>query len=342
MTKREVRRSLRTNLDPNLRFYAGRARMRMRQALYLPSLLLGGRVERPIFIVGAPRSGTHMLFLILRTSSKLDHWRPTEAHEVWEHDYHPAFRDWESNVLDASDLTADAAARIRRQFFLVTGRRRRLLDKTPRNSLRIPFVDAVFPDARYIFLKREGADNVNSLINAWRSPRYRTYELPKPHSIPDTDPRWWKFVLYPGWQDDTAGPLEFVCARQWTACNEHLLDAAETIGSDRWIELSHEGLVDDPVAEVGRLLDWLNLPYEDRVRAHAAESKTAPVNTVTPPERGKWRRENPREIEAILPLLGPTMDRLTSREPSFPRYSAASVTNRGKVTGVWVRGTPGP
>lgn len=315
MNKRALRASLRTNLNPGLRFYLGRARMRMHQALNVPALLRGGRVERPIFVVGAPRSGTHMLFLILRRSSALDHWRPTEAHEVWEYDYHPAFRGWDSNVLGADDLVPEAADRIRRRFFLVTGPRRTLLDKTPRNSLRIPFVDGVFPDARYIFLRREGPDNVNSLINAWRSHRYRTYELPEPHSIPGVDPRWWKFVLYPGWRNDRSGPLEVVSARQWIVCTEHLLDAADAVGPDRWIEVDHESLVDDPVGEVGRLMEWLDLPYGEEVRAGAAASKTAPVNTVTPPGRGKWRRENPAEIESVLPLMRPTMDRLSARRP---------------------------
>jgi hypothetical protein len=324
VNERDIRKSLRTNLDPGPRFYMGRTRMRVRQAIHVPALVLGGRVERPIFVVGAPRSGTHMLFLILRTSRALEHWRPTEAHEVWEYDYHPAFRGWESNVLDATDVVPAAADRIRRRFFLITGRRHRLLDKTPRNSLRIPFVDAIFPDARYIYLRREGRDNVNSLINAWRSNRYRTYKLPEPHSIPGTDARWWKFVLYPGWREDTAGPLEAVCARQWIACTERLLDAAETIGSHRWSEVDHDSLVDDPVGEVGRLMAWLELPYEDRVRAAAAASKTTPVNVVTPPEKGKWRRENPAEIEAVLPLMSSTMDRLRHRTDGSLQHTDAS------------------
>jgi hypothetical protein len=333
VNRREVRKSLRTNLDPGARFYLGRARMRVRQATNLPVLLLGGRVERPIFIVGAPRSGTHMLFLILRNSSRLEHWRPTEAHEVWEYDLHPAFRGWDSNVLNETDADAATVARIRRRFFLVTGRHRRLLDKTPRNSLRIPFVDAVFPDARYVWLRRGGPDNVNSLINAWRSPRYRTYALPEPHSIPGTDPRWWKFVLYPGWRDDAAGPLEVVCARQWTTCNERLLDSAAKIGPERWIDVDHDALVNDPVDQIAPLMEWLDLPVEADVRAAAAASRDAPVNTVTPPERGKWRRENPREIEAIEPLIRPTGERLAARPTGFSRSSTDAAENREKAAG---------
>ena len=304
--RRALRKGLRTNFDPGPRDYLNRAVLRGRQALHLPAYLTGGELDRPIFIIGAPRSGTSMLYAILRTHSRLAHW-PGEAHEVWEADYHPALRDWTSNALDASDVEPVAAARIKRSFFLVTGARRRLIDKTPRNALRIGFIEALFPEARYVFLKRDGRDNVNSLINAWRTPRYRTYELPEPHAIPGVDPKWWKFVLYPGWQKDAHGPLEVVCAKQWGACNDAALHSAPKVGPDRWIEVRYERFVADPVQETKSVVGFLGLDYEADVREKAATAKTKPVNVVTPPEAGKWRRENPKEIEAVLPMIEPTM-----------------------------------
>jgi len=269
----------------------------------------GGRLDRPIFVIGAPRSGTSLLFAILRSSSRLAHW-PGEAHEVWEAHYHPALRNWDSNVLDASDVTEQAAAYIKRQFLLIAGSRRRLIDKTPRNALRCAFIEALWPDARYVFLQRDGRDNVNSLINAWRTPRYRTYRLPEPHSIPGVDPAWWKFVLYPGWRADASGPLEVVCAKQWATCNEHALAATKTIDRGRWIEVRYEDLVADPASSIGRVMERLELPYEDGVRRRAEATTTTPINVVTPPERGKWRKENPGAIESVLPLLAPTMEAL--------------------------------
>jgi hypothetical protein len=307
--KRRLRKSLKTDFTPSMKLRAIRALFRLRQAAHVPALLLDGRVTKPVFVIGAPRSGTSLLYYVLRASDRLAHW-PGEAHEVWEADHHPALRGWESNSLAASDVTADAAARIRRSFFLVTGSRKRLIDKTPRNALRIPFVDALFPDARYVYLQRDGRDNVNSLINAWRTPRYRTYLLPEPHAIPGVDPHWWKFVLYDGWKDDRRGPLEVVCAKQWIACNDAALDAATTIGAERWTGTRYEHLVDNPEAEVKRIVDFLDLPYERDVAARAATVKTTPINVVTPPEAGKWRRENPNEIEAIGSLIRPTMERL--------------------------------
>ena len=271
--------------------------------------MTGGRLDRPVFIIGAPRSGSSLLFTVLRASSHLAYW-PGEAHEVWEADYHPALRGWDSNALDRRDLTAESAARIRRAFLLAAGSRKRLLEKTPRNALRIPFIDELFPDAHYIFLKRDGRENVNSLVNAWRTPRYRTYQLPEPHAIPGTDPLWWKFVLYPGWKQDARGPLEIVCARQWMTCNEYALRDRATIPSGRWNEISYESLVDGPVESVGAVLEWLGIPYEPRVKAKAEAVSRTPVNIVTPPERGKWKKENPDEIESILGLIAPTMEQL--------------------------------
>jgi hypothetical protein len=309
LTKREVRRGLRTDFRPSLRLRVIRLAFRARQAANAPWLIAGRGVELPVFIIGAPRSGTSLLYAILRASSRLAHW-PGEAHEVWEADLHPALRGWGSGVAGAEDATSEVAARIRRSFFLTTGPRRRLIDKTPRNVLRVPFVDAVFPDARYVFLQRDGRDNVNSLVNAWRSPRFRTYRLPTPHSIPGVDPSWWKFVLYPGWAEDSKGPLEVVCARQWNHSNGRALDSLGDVDARRWTRLRYEDLVTFPGDEVGRILEFLELPYEPAVRERAEASAKTYVNVVTPPERGKWRRENPDEIRSILPLIEPTMERL--------------------------------
>lgn len=229
---------------------------------------------------------------------------------MWEADHHPALRGWGSNFLTAEDVETAPAARIKREFFLVTGKGKRLIDKTPRNAGRVGFIDSLFPDARFVFLQRDGRDNVNSLINAWRTPRYRTYALPEPHSIPGVDPNWWKFVLYPGWRDDAAGPLEVVCAKQWGSSNDAALAASSKIDDSRWISIRYEDLVQDPEEQVGRLMSALDLPYESAVKAKAASTRTTAINTVTPPEMGKWRKENPEEIRSILPVIAPTMEAL--------------------------------
>jgi hypothetical protein len=121
---------------------------------------------------------------------------------------------------------------------------------------------------------------------------------------------WWKFVLYPGWRADARGPLEVVCANQWVSCNEQALGGLENIAPGRWTSVRYEELVAHPVVEIGRLMSRLDLPLEPAVRARADAIESTPINVVTPPEAGKWRRENPKEIEAVSSRLRSTMEAL--------------------------------
>jgi hypothetical protein len=86
------------------------------------------------------------------------------------------------------------------------------------------------------------------------------------------------------------------------------MNAQGTIERERWTDVRYEDLVDNPVDEIGRLLEFADVPYEDEIRQRAAAMSKTPINTVTPPERGKWRRENPDEIAAITDLIAPTME----------------------------------
>src|SRR5262249_59289783 len=74
-----------------------------------------GVIRDPVIVLGAPRSGTSMLFETLARSSRL--WSLTdESHEVLEGPYHPRLRGWESNALRAGDLDPTTAARLREEF----------------------------------------------------------------------------------------------------------------------------------------------------------------------------------------------------------------------------------
>jgi Sulfotransferase family len=117
-------------------------------------------------------------------------------------------------------------------------------------------------------------------------------------------------VLYPGWRADARGPLEVVCANQWVTCNDQAAAAFENIHPGRRTSVRYEDLVDHPMGEIERLMSWLDLPLEPAVRARAEAIASTPINVVTPPEAGKWRRENPKEIEAVSSRLQSTMKAL--------------------------------
>ena len=259
--------------------------------------------RRPIFVLGCPRSGTTLLLQALLQSPELGSVH-SEGHILWDAYHHPRERDWGSDALHADDVSARERDYIYLAVRLWT-RGRRFVDKTPESCLRIAYLNELFPDATYVFLRRRAADNVNSLMEGWRArPRFVKYRLPSGHP--------WSFVLVPGWREFVGAPLEEICARQYVACNEAVLDAREAIEPSRWHELSYEELVAAPTEALGTVFNRLDLRYPSEAeRAVSTPTRTA----LTAPRPEKWREQNPEAIERILPLVRPVEARL-GYEPS--------------------------
>lgn len=83
----------------------------------------------------------------------------------------------------------------------------RIIDKTPPNVFRVEFINKVFPDAQFIYLKRSAEGNINSLIKAWQSKgklfdfKFREfYEYNSKIDFEGYDAKVWKFINPPGWE----------------------------------------------------------------------------------------------------------------------------------------------
>ena len=114
-------------------------------------------MSRPVVIIGAPRSGTNMLRDVLCRVPGLGTWPCDEINYIWRH----------GNVRYSSDeFTVDMARpivrrSIQRRFAEQQKLHRVVVEKTCANSLRVPFVDKVIPQARYVFIVRDGIDAVS-------------------------------------------------------------------------------------------------------------------------------------------------------------------------------------
>jgi hypothetical protein len=277
------------------------------------SLVLPGAdpPQRPILLIGCPRSGTSVLLQILLRSPELRSVH-SEGHILWEPYHHPRDRGWDSDALGGEDVTAREREYIYLAVRLVV-RDRRFVDKTPENCLRIPYVRELFPDASFVFLRRRAADNVSSLMEGWRArPRFVKYRLPERlEGIGELRGDRWSYVLTPGWRELRHAPLEEICARQYVACNEAALEARDGVDPSRWIDVAYDELVDSPVATSRRIFERLDLAFTPEVERFAAALHRSPGPTaLSPPRPGKWRDQNRAEVERILPLVLPTERRL--------------------------------
>jgi hypothetical protein len=189
----------------------------------------------------------------------------------------------------------------------------RYLDKTPRNSLRVPYLQALYPKAVFVFVVRDGRAAVSSLMTGWESggDLFPGLDVGVPLAIDGYLGTEWKFVLPGGWRNYATGrTLAEVCAFQWRACTEALLDARGRSDPDRWVLTRYEDLVGKPEQEARRLLADLRLPEADDVLAHARRLDEHVTKTITPPQPDKWLIEHPDAVEAVLPMIRPTMERL--------------------------------
>ncbi|HKX47964.1 MAG TPA: sulfotransferase [Gaiellaceae bacterium] len=257
----------------------------------------------PIFVVGCPRSGTTLLLDALRASGELATVQ-SEGHILWDEFHHPRNHAWGSDAVAPSEI----ASRERAYLYLAIrlfARGGRFVDKTPANCLRVPYLEALFAGATFVFLRRRGADNVSSLMEGWRArPRFVRYRLPEPLTgLDELDGDRWSFVLVPGWRELRTASLEEICAHQYLECNRAVLDA-RSASTASWIDLTYEDLVASPADEVRRVYGELGLSFTAAVERFASElASRRSATSVTAPQREKWRERNETAIERVVPQL---------------------------------------
>ncbi len=129
-------------------------------------------IQKPIFILGTGRSGTTILGIVLSMHKDIGYLNEPKA--LW-HLIHPDediigsySRGTAKYRLKAEDMTDEMLQRAKQLFgaYLSATGAKRVVDKYPELIFRVDYVRALFPDARFVFLVRNGWDTCTS-IAAW-------------------------------------------------------------------------------------------------------------------------------------------------------------------------------
>ena len=304
------------------------------------------KIKNPVIIIGCPRSGTSLLFTILSTSKHL--WSLyRESNDIWENFYKFTKKEFKNEVLTNEDLNEESKSFLLNEFHKysfnsyyigafvrkylqnngsIKGlsnsitqtnllyknllvKEYRLVEKTPKNCFRISFINKLFDDCKFIFLKRDGRSNINSLIEGWKSKgKYvRSENLPVPLNIAGYSGKDWNFVLPPSWENYVNRPLEEVCAFQWTSANKAALEGLKGIEEKRKYTISYEDLSSDTYSTIKKLCDFIGIPFSRELRK--ISYKPPEVNYVTKPKKEKWKKNAPL-IEKVYPQIEPVMREL--------------------------------
>lgn len=259
---------------------------------------LDPRLHHPIFIIGAPRSGTTFLGNCIGRMPEVSyHFEPrlTKAAAGCAYD-----RSW-------SERRSAAVFRLSYSALVLAAFHggRRFADKTPENSFIVPFLASTFPAAQFVHIVRDGRDAaVSHVEKPWltaasassgrRGPRG---QLRGPH------PRWW---VEQDRRDEFATVPDIVrTAWCWRRFTEAALEGLATLPRERAFEVRYESVVSDPMSTADLLGEFLgsSAAGQDALRAGLARARMDSV--------GRWQKAlGERERTDVEREIGPLLARL--------------------------------
>lgn len=266
-------------------------------------------IDRPVFIVGMPRSGTTALrnLLVLHddfcsttnvTRKFPDHYammrlasvfcrthRPLEAGSMWDR-----FSGPDSDELTQENITPESRAYFRRvvAHTLRLYRKPRFLSKCPRNGLRIGFLAGIFPDARFIHLVRDGRAVCRSVLEK----RAKNNGL---RAWWDAKPANWKEAA-------KLDPVPSV-AHQWREVVDRTAATGRALPNEQFLEVRYEDFAANPVLVMHDLCSFCGLdrPPSERMLKEAAGIEN---------RNDKWASSfTGHEVETLNGIMRPTLTR---------------------------------
>jgi tetratricopeptide (TPR) repeat protein len=243
----------------------------------------GADSDRPIFIVGMPRTGTTLIESILAAHPEVNAGGELAIFGALVKQLSGGSK---RELLDPQNLT-DAAEidldRLGRAYIEATGpiatSAARFTDKTPINVIYAGLIHRALPNARIVCLRRNPMDSVVAF--------FRMMFFAWPH-------------IYPSVYDLESAAHHYVrfhrLADRWR----------EILPADRYREVRYEALVADQEAETRRLLEFAGLEFDPATldfHRRAGVVSTASAVQVRRPiytsSMGRWRRYGERLAPAV-------------------------------------------
>ncbi|MCH7576022.1 MAG: sulfotransferase [Candidatus Marinimicrobia bacterium] len=263
----------------------------------LPSRQLYIQPLRNAFIVGVARSGSSILGELIAAHPQVDYL--FEVHQIWEVGGAGINA---SHRLTAEHATPQVAKAIQTWFAERQTPDRLLLEKNPRNVLRIPYLRAIFPEARIIHLVRDGRDAACSMV-------------------PGCGGEKWLHLKPPSWNtffSEYSGAVR--CAHAWQEAAEIAL---ADLASVFHLLLRYESLLTQPEKILGQFLDFLELESSAETSAFLSRLQDDTVGSYQAREQAFWFRDDHKvrmgrykenltmgELAEINSFLAPTLTKL--------------------------------
>lgn len=281
---------------------------------------MSNELKPPIIILGNTRSGTTIVQKVMSVHPDIAGWY--EPRTLWL----CAAPGRPHDEFGEEDATVKVKAHVRRQFLKYQKEHGDcvVMEKTPANILKIPYVHAIFPEATYLFIVRDPFSFISSVELKWQRTLSTTGIRRRLRSTPITQLPFYagrfvrqyfdKRVLrkkyqaiwgprYRGMTDDLKNEeLMTVIARQWAVPSRKAEEDLARFPVGKVLRLRYEDFVSDPISDMTRICEHCGVTLTDEMKAFARAKVRSDF-------QDKWRRFEPGVLARLLPELEEEMAR---------------------------------
>ena len=242
-----------------------------------------------LIIIGAPRSGTNILRDTICNSQDFITWDCDEINYIWR--YGSCLK--KSDELKTNQLKNFQKQYIRNKFRELElkkqneyRRRQIIVEKTCANCLRIEYIYDIFPEAKFVYIKRNPYDSIYSIKQRWKGNISKNYLYKKAKYIPKAELPYYalRYLIHrlsmkfskkgelPSWGPRFEGIDKYkfnhslieTCAKQWSECTvkaEESLSSIRNKGAKTY-SIEYENFVSNPKKYINEIKLFLNYSIE--------------------------------------------------------------------------------
>ena len=273
---------------------------------------------KSVFIIGSGRSGTSLLYEILayhkdfawisnysnryylkfppvvginrlyrcdllKMLLKKKFPKPTEGYKLWNW-CHPVIDSPNDSPLFENDVNSGSRRRARRLVHdhIKHTKAKQFLNKNTRHCRRLCYLHAIFPDAKFIHIIRDGRAVVASLLNVpfWKNLNpwilnYHTEYMTIKKNLDDLE----------------------IATYLWKSEVCQIYNDKKRIPSDQFFEIKYENFVASPIHEIRSVIEFCELEWDKKMEAYIKAKNIVNMN-----ERFQSRlsQNQIRKVESIL------------------------------------------
>jgi len=281
---------------------------------------MSSELKPPIILFGNFRSGTTIVQEIVSIHPDVVGWY--EPNSLWLY----ADPGRHHDEFEESDATDKVKRYIRNQFLKYQQQHGNcvVMEKSPHNILRIPYVKAIFPEATFLYMVRDPFSFISSVELKWQKPvtgkgairRLKETPISQVHHYVGKYIRqqFYKRVLrrkylsawgprYKRMEEDLKTFDMFtIISRQWSEASKKAEKDLALFEKGEVLRLRYEDFVEDPVSDLERICAHCGLEMTNDMVKAAKE-------TVKSDRKLKWQRFDPLDLARIIPEVSGEMQR---------------------------------